>query len=118
PGAAAGDDPAAAAGAPVAVPVRVLGAGDLRRPDDRALAPSHVPPAGGPGRAVPGAARLRAGAGPEDPRPLDAGAHPRHGAGALVRPAADPPAAPLGRGADRALDLRAPGGRRVVGRDP
>ena len=72
-GAAARDDPAAGAGADVALPLRLLGPRHVRRADDRAVAQPDLPPAGGPGRALHRPARARAGAAAEDARPLDPG---------------------------------------------
>ena len=62
-GAAARDDPAADAGAPLALPLRLLGPGHVRGADDRAVAPAHLPPAGRPRRALHRPARARAPAG-------------------------------------------------------
>ena len=45
---------------PLALPLRVLGTGDLRGADDRALATAHLPPAGRPRGALHGPRRARA----------------------------------------------------------
>ncbi len=118
PGAAARDDPAATARAHVALPLRELGAGDLRGADGRPHAQPDLPPAGRARRAVPRAPRRRAGAPSEDAGALDAGAEQQPEARASLQPAPDPVAAAPGRGPGGALDLRAPGGGRLVGRHP
>ena len=56
-GHAARDDLAAAARAALALPLRLLGARHVRRPDGGALAPPHLPAAGGARRAVPASRR-------------------------------------------------------------
>src|SRR5262249_58405617 len=111
---AAGADLPAGAGTGLDLPLRVLGAPDVRRADGRAVPATDVPAAGRPGRAVPGRAGLGARAAPEDTRPVDRrvradgaapaplGAHPP----AIARPALVPP--------HREVDLRAPGGRGVL----
>src|SRR5581483_9111150 len=101
--AAAGADPAPAVGAALGLRVRLLGPPDDRRAPDRDRAPAAHH------------GRLR------DPRAHEreagAGAPARPGAAALRAPAgarAPPPRARRGR----ALDPRAPGAGRLLGRDP
>ena len=118
---AARDDPAAAARAAVALPLRLLGARDVRGADGGAVAPPHLPAAGRPRRAVrrgaglgPGAARRRR------PGPWTPLLHAAHAAVAAPynRAARSPRCAGA---ADRRIArwiLRAPGGRRLVGRHP
>ncbi len=55
---------------------------------------------------------------PKTPGPVDPGAEPQPDARAPLQPAPHPPAAPARRGPGGALDLRAPGGGRLLGRHP
>ena len=83
------------------------------------IAQPDLPAAGGPRRAVPRAPRHGAVARARRRRAAwTPAAHPQPDAGAPLQPAPHPPAAPPGRGAGGPLDLRAPGGRRLVGRHP
>ena len=100
------------------VPLRLLGARDVRGADDRDVAQAGVPPAGRPGRALHRPAGVPPAAGVEDAGRVDAAPHLGDEDRRRLQPAPDPLAARNVRAAGEEVDHGAPGGRRVVGRHP